>query len=477
MIAPGAALLTPDAMRAAEAAAIAAGAPALLLMERAAAAAAAAIMRFAPGLPALVLCGPGNNGGDGYGVALRLREMGLAVRVAASGPAVGEPAATMAARWHDGGALGAVESLDDAAPAPLLIDALFGTGLRRPLPDHVQAALDRLARANATVAAIDIPSGVDALTGAALGRPLAVDLTVTFGAMKRGHALGQGRELSGRVVVADIGITLPLNTARLVPRPVRGAMPSHTHKYRRGAVLVIEGDPRRGGAARLTALAALRAGAGVVTLVGAGEGVPADAIMRRNDAEGRAMLSDPRIDAIAIGPGLIDDQRGRDWLARLLAGDTPLVVDAGAFAVLPGALVPGSGAAAGFAKARAPLVLTPHDGEFARLFGPVGLDRIGAAQAAAVACGAVIVLKGAETVIAAPDGRAAVNTHAAPWLATAGSGDVLTGIIAALVAQGMTLFDAARAGVWLHGDAGRRGGPGLIADDIPALLPIILAAL
>jgi hydroxyethylthiazole kinase-like uncharacterized protein yjeF len=472
LIGPGAALLTPESMRAAETAAIEAGAPALLLMERAAAAATAAIMRFAPGIPALVLCGPGNNGGDGYGIACLLHDMGCAVRVAATGPAVGEPAATMAARWK-----GPVETLDATAPAPLLIDALFGTGLRRPLPNQVQAALDRLRKKGATVVAIDIASGVDALTGAALGRPLLADLTVTFGAMKRGHALGQGREVSGRMVVADIGIAIPDDAVHLVPRPTRTALPNQTHKYRRGAVLVIEGEPMRGGAARLTALAALRAGAGVVTIVGAGEGGPADAIMRRNDAEGRELLSDTRIGAIAIGPGLVDDQRGRDWLATLLAGHVPLVLDAGAFTALPGALLPGSGATAALMEASAPLVLTPHDGEFARLFGPVGADRIGAALAAAVSSGAVIVLKGAETVIAAPDGSAAVNTHAAPWLATAGSGDVLTGIIAALLAQGMTSFDAARAGVWLHGDAGLRGGPGLIADDIPTFLPRILGEL
>jgi hydroxyethylthiazole kinase-like uncharacterized protein yjeF len=471
-LAPGLALLTPDAMRAAEATAIRGGAPALLLMERAAAAAAKAIASFAPGRPALVLCGPGNNGGDGYGVALLLREMGFSVRVAALAPAVGDPAATMAARWD-----GAIETLDDAPAAPLIIDALFGTGLTRLLPDKAQAALDRMRNAGSTIVALDIPSGVDAMTGAALGRPLAAHLTIAFGAMKRGHALGQGQALSGRMVVADIGISIPKTETHLVPAPCRLPMPHDTHKYRRGAVLVIEGDPRRGGAASLTALAALRAGAGLVTLVGSGEMAPADAIMRRNDGEGRALLSDPRIAAIAIGPGLMDDQRGRDWVARLLAGTTPLVVDAGAFAVLPGALVPGSGASAGFAEAKAPLVLTPHDGEFARMFGPVGADRVGAALAAAVACGGVVVLKGAETVIASPDGRAAINTHAAPWLATAGSGDVLTGIITALIAQGMTLFDAARAGVWLHGDAGLRGGPGLIADDIPALLPTILAAL
>jgi hydroxyethylthiazole kinase-like uncharacterized protein yjeF len=460
---PGAALLTPDAMRTAEAAAIAAGTPALRLMERAAAAAALAINRFAPAQPVLVLCGPGNNGGDGYAIAALLRARGRSVRVAAIGPARGEPAATMATRWA-----GPVEALESAAPAPLIIDALFGTGLQRPLAALVQAALDRLRNSGATVIAIDTPSGIDAQTGACLGQPLPADLTICFGVMKRGQALGAGRALSGRIVIADIGVPLPDGGARLVPPPRRLPLPEGTHKYRRGAVLVIEGAPERGGAAQLTALAALRSGAGLVTLVGEGGIQPAAAIMRRSDAQGVALLADPRLGAVAIGPGLVADQRGRDWLYRLLAGDVPLVIDAGAFAALP---------PTGFAEARAPRVLTPHDGEFSRLFGAIGPDRVGAAAAAAVTGGGVIVLKGAETIIAAPDGRVGINLHAAPWLATAGSGDVLTGIIAALLAQGMAPFDAARAGVWLHGDAGIRGGPGLIADDLPGLLPAVLAAL
>ena len=471
-IAAGRPLLTPAETRAAEVNAIAAGVPALLLMERAAAAAVAAIGLYCPGRATLVLCGPGNNGGDGYAVACLLRDAGLPVRVAASGETTGEPAATVAARWG-----GPVERLGDVAPAPLIVDALFGTGLSRPLPEAVQAALDRLRPQARTVVAVDIASGIDALTGAPLGRPLVADMTVTFGAMKRGQVMGAGRAHSGRIVVADIGVETPDSAARLVPAPVAAPLPGNTHKYRRGAVHVIEGVARRGGAARLTALAALRAGAGVVTLVGPGDGAPADAVMRRNDTEGRAQLADPRLGAIAIGPGLVDDQRSRDWLMTVLAGDTPLVIDAGALALRFGAVAAGSGAYTAIADARAPRVLTPHDGEFARLFGPPGPDRIGAAQAAALATGATIVLKGAETVIADPDGRVAINTHAAPWLATAGSGDVLTGIIAALLAQGLAPYDAARCGVWLHGDAGIRGGAGLIADDLPALLPAVLEAL
>ena len=438
----------------------------MLLMERASAAAARAIRHFCPRRHALVLCGPGNNGGDGYGVALALRAAGVAVRVAADGPPPGEPAATMAARWD-----GPVEPLADAAPAPLIIDALYGTGLARPLGDAVQAAIDRLSGAGATVVAIDIASGIDALTGAALGRPLAAGLTVTFGAMKRGHVLGAGRQLSGRIVVADIGVDVS-GAVRLVGKPIARALPADTHKFRRGSVLVVAGDVARGGAARLTALAALRAGAGLVTMIGDGD-APVDAIMRRGDIEGVALLADPRTSAIAIGPGLTDSQRSRDWLVRVLGGTVPVVVDAGALAL--GIGLPGR--AALFAAATAPLVLTPHEGEFTRLFGPIGADRIAAVQAAAGRANAVVLLKGAETIIAAPNGRVAINVHASAWLATAGSGDVLTGIIAALLGSGMTPFEAAQAAAWLHGDAGVRGGAGLIADDIVALLPAVLRAL
>jgi hydroxyethylthiazole kinase-like uncharacterized protein yjeF len=276
--------------------------------------------------------------------------------------------------------------------------------------------------------------------------------------------LGQGLALSGALAVIDIGVPVAA-AAGLVQPPGLAGLAHDVHKYARGAVLVIEGDPRRGGAAGLAALAALRAGAGLVTLVGEGAAQPALALMRRHDAEGRALLADPRTRAVVIGPGLPDDRRSRDWLALLLAGHVPVVADAGALALLDDL------------PAAAPLLLTPHEGEFTRLFGPIGADRIAAVQAAAARSGAVVLLKGPATIIAAPDGRVAVNAHATPWLATAGAGDVLAGIIGALVGQGMALFDAACVGAWLHGDAGRRGGPGLIADDLPGLLPAVLASL
>lgn len=451
-------LVTADAMRAAEAAAIAAGTPALTLMERAAEGAARAILAFAPARRATVLCGPGNNGGDGYGIAAILAAAGVAVTVAADAPPAAEPAATMARRWA-----GKTVPLAEAPPAPLIIDALFGTGLARPLPDSAQAALDRV-RGSGRVVAIDIVSGLEADTGRALGRVLPAELTLTFGAAKPGQVLGEGAFVSGRLAVVDIGIAIdtPLAfTARpRLPGPARDA-----HKYARGWVMVVEGTPGHGGAAGLSGLAALRTGAGLVTLVGDGRDLPALALMRRSDEEAASLLTDARLGAVVIGPGMDADARARGWLKRLSWAGKPLVLDAGALRLLPQGPI------------GTPAVLTPHEGEFAQLFGPVGDDRLAAVQAAARACDAVVLLKGAATIIAAPDGRAAINSHASPWLATAGSGDVLAGMIAALIAQGLPLFEAAQAAAWLHGEAGLRLGPGGIADDLVAGLPAVLASL
>jgi hydroxyethylthiazole kinase-like uncharacterized protein yjeF len=454
---PGPPILTAAQMRAAEAAAIAAGTPGLTLMERAAAGAARAILAHHSASSAAVLCGPGNNGGDGWGIACLLAEAGVAVTVAADAPPASDPAASMAKRWT-----GPVVPLVEAPPAPLIIDALFGTGLGRPLPDGVQAALDRLRNHPATVVAIDIVSGVHADTGAALGRPLPATRTISFGAVKPGHVLAAGGALAGVLEVVDIGIAVA-SECRLTARPRLLPLPRDAHKYARGHVLVVEGD--LGGAAALAGLAALRTGAGLVTLAGDGTHMPALALMRRRDEEAFALLDDARLKSVVIGPGLGSDARAKKWLRRLRGGPRPLVIDAGALALLDGGLI-GS-----------PAVLTPHEGEFVRLFGPIGDDRIAAVQAAARAVEAVVLLKGAASITAAPDGRVAINNHASPFLATAGSGDVLAGMIGSLLAQGMAPFDAAHAAAWLHGEAGLRLGPGGIADDLVALLPAVLASL
>jgi len=455
-------LLTPAQMRAAEAAAIAGGTPALRLMELASAAAVAAIMAHVPRRHALVLAGPGNNGGDGYGVALGLAAMGLKVEVAALAPSRGGPAQDMAARWT-----GPVLALDAVQPAPLLIDALFGTGLDRPMPQVACAALARLAP-GATLVALDIVSNIDAGTGAALGPVQPAALTVAFGAAKPGHLLGEGVRTTGRLVTADIGIALPPAGLRRVPRPQRLAADLDTHKYARGAVLIVSGEAGRAGAARLASVAALRAGAGLVTLIGPDDRLPLDAVMHRCDADGLALLEDPRSRVVLIGPGLTDTPRARDWLARLLAGDRPLVLDAGALAlVTPETL----------RAATAPLLLTPHEGEFRALFGPAGDDRVAAVRAAAARTGAVVLRKGPQTLVAAPDGQVLLNDHAGPALATAGSGDVLAGVIAGLVAQGQGLFEAAACAAWLHGDAGLWAPAGLVADELPALVAAAIGRL
>ena len=445
-------------MRAAEAAAIAAGTPALILMERAAEGAARAIMAFAPARRATLLCGPGNNGGDGYGIAVALAAAGVAVTVAADAPPAGEPAATMARRWT-----GPVVPLAEAPAAPLIVDALFGTGLTRPLPASVQAALDRL-HGTGRVVAIDIASGLEADTGRALGRPLPAELTLSFGAAKPGHVLGDGAFVTGRLAVVDIGLAIDSPLA-FTARPRLEGPALTAHKYERGWVMVVEGTPGHGGASGLAGLAALRSGAGLVTLAGEAGPMPALALMRRSDDEAAALLTDKRLGAVVIGPGMDADARARGWLKRLSWAGKALVIDAGALRLLPRGPI------------GAPAVLTPHEGEFTQLFGPVGDDRLAAVQAAAASSGVVVLLKGAATIIAAPDGRAAINAHAGPYLATAGSGDVLAGMIAALIAQGLPLFEAAQAAVWLHGEAGLRLGPGGIADDLVASLPAVLAAL
>lgn len=455
-------LLAAAAMREAEGAAIAGGTSALALMERAAAGAARAILAYAPARRATILCGPGNNGGDGYGIALLLTAAGVTVTVAADAPPGAEPAATMAQRWRDAG--GAVVGLAEAPPAPLVIDALYGIGLSRPLPNNVQAAIDRL-RGAGRVVAIDIASGLNADTGALLGSPLTAELTVAFGAAKPGHVLGDGAAVSGRLAVIDIGVPLA-SDLRLTAPPRLVGPAAAAHKYTRGWVMMVEGTSGHGGAAGLAGLAALRCGAGLVTLAGeAGGRAPALALMRRSDDEAAALLADKRMGAVVIGPGMEAGPRARGWLRRLQWAGRPTVIDAGALRLLDPTIL------------GMPSVLTPHEGEFAQLFGPVGSDRLAAVRAAAVKTGAVVLLKGPATIIAAPDGRAAINAHAAPWLATAGAGDVLAGMVAALLAQGHPLFEAACAAAWLHGEAGRRLGPGGIADDLVASLPAVLAGL
>lgn len=452
----GRVILTAAEMRAAEEAAIAAGTPVEALMERAGKAAAEAIWRFAGPLPALVLCGPGNNGGDGYVIARELAARGVPVRVAALAEPRTPAAAAARASWD-----GPVETLRDAAPATLLIDALFGTGLTRPLETDVSDRLAALAAEAEVRIAIDLPSGAATDDGAILSPVPDYDLTVSFQTLKPSHLLQPAARHMGRLVVADIGIAAASDLAR-IGRPALTAPGPDTHKFSRGLVTVLAGG--MAGASVLAAEAAARAGAGAVRLQARQlvEGVSPAVVQMPGHALGR--LDDARIGALLVGPGLVVDAEGQGLLEAVLGLAHPLVLDAGALRLL---------AERGPADLR-DAILTPHDGEFRALFGERAGGKVERTRAAAAGIGAVIVYKGPDTVVAAPDGRAAIAT-APHWLASAGTGDVLAGTIAAMRAGGLDAFEAACAGVWLHGRAAELAGPGLIADDLVAQLRAAVA--
>lgn len=486
-------LLTTAEMRSADALTIAAGTPGYELMRRAGAAVADIGREMvAPGGRVLVLCGPGNNGGDGFVAARLLRNQELDVEVALFGEseALTGDAGLAFADW--GGPAGDAGTADPQR-ADVIIDALFGAGLSRDLDGDARRIVERINDGHRRVLAVDVPSGLDGDTGQVRGVAVRATRTVTFARRKPGHLLFPGRALCGPVTVADIGITDETITAVAGatfangPELWRGAFPqpsSDGHKYDRGHALVLSGGPMHTGAARLAAKAALRAGAGLVTVATGEFAIPIHAahltaIMLRQcngAADLDAILQDRRFNAVALGPALGVSAATRDAVAVALRSGRAVVLDADALTSFEGTATNLAGE--GRERPAWP-VLTPHDGEFARLFGgqPEIIDAPSKLQRAG--CGAalvdgVLVLKGSDTVIAAPDGRAAINENGTPYLATAGSGDVLTGIIAGLLAQGMPPFEAACAGVWLHAEAGRRFGPGLIAEDLPEALPGVL---
>jgi hydroxyethylthiazole kinase-like uncharacterized protein yjeF len=438
------AVVTAAEMRALEAAAVAAGDSEWQLMQRAGRLAADAIASFAGPASTLVAVGPGNNGGDGYVIASVLAARGWPVTVAR----LAEPASA-AARIAAAGWTGETVALADARPAKIFVDALFGTGLSRGLDPSASGGLTRLAADAAVRIAVDLPSGVATDSGMLLSPVVTADMTITFGALKRAHVLYPAAALMGRVVVADIGIGRPGTSLFRVARPVLPALAKDTHKYRRGHVAVVAGAMP--GAALLAARGAQRGGAGYVSVSGAA--LPPGSLVMADRAH--------EADCVVVGPGLGHDETARALLLRTLANSGRTVVDADAIGLLAGDL----GLVAGTGR-----VLTPHDGEFAHAFPDLAGDRIERARAAAMRADAVIVLKGPDTVVAAPDGRTGVNTHASPRLATAGSGDVLAGMIAALVARGLDAFDAACAAVWLHGDAALRGSDGMTAEDLVELV-------
>ena len=463
-------LLTPAEMARADAAAIAGGIPGLALMEAAGRAVArAAIRRFRP-VRTLVLAGPGNNGGDGWVAARLLEQAGWPVAVAPLAmPRAGTDAATVAARWRG---LVVPFAAAEMARAGLVIDAVFGAGLSKPVEGWVAEVLGAV---TAPILAVDVPSGLDGATGEVRGFAPQAALTVTFFRRKPGHLLLPGRRLCGEVVLADIGLPatvlpgLGIRAWRNGPWLWRLTRPGpEAHKYARGHVVVAAGAGMTG-AARLVAAGARRAGAGLVSI--AAPDAATAAVLRAGDPgvivteDGAAALADPRLGVWVIGPGLAPEASTRALLRQVVAAGRLVVADAGALR-----------AAAGDPRAVAGCaILTPHAGEFAALFGAPGADRPAAVRAAAAATGAVVVLKGADTLIAAPEGRLAINDNAPAWLATGGTGDVLAGIAAALLGQGLPPFEAAGAAVHLHGAAAEAAGPGLLAEDLPARLPAMLA--
>lgn len=489
----GCELLEPSEMARADAFAVQMGTASLMLMERAGTAVADAVARGPLTTRVLVLCGPGNNGGDGFVAARILAQRGFRVRLALLGDLerLAGDAAVVARQWK-----GPVDepAAVDLATCDLIVDALFGAGLARDLDGAAKALVERMAACGKPIVAVDLPSGLDGATGRVRGAAASARETVTFFRRKPGHLLEPGRGLCGKVRVADIGIpdeaiaavgpTAFVN----VPAAWQHAFPlpaTQGHKYDRGHAVVASGEAWTSGAARLAARGTLRAGAGLVTLACPASVLPLQAgsyaaIMTREaaDAAGLArLLEDPRLHTVVLGPGLGVGEETRRRVAAAAPGRR-LVLDADALTAFAGSR---PALAALLARAEA-AVVTPHEGEFARLFAGErevldAASKLARVRAAARTLSAVVLLKGPDTVVAAPDGRAMIAENAPPFLATAGAGDVLAGFVAGLLAQGMPAFEAASAAVWLHGEAAREAGPGLIADDLPEALRAVYGRL
>ena len=447
-------ILTAEAMRAAEQAAIDRGTGVETLMERAGAALAEAAYRFAGPMPVLILCGPGNNGGDGYVAARHLAARGVVVRVAALSSPNSEAAKWARSQWK-----GQVETLSvETAPAPLVIDALFGTGLKHGLEDDISKEFSHLCQAAIVSIACDLPSGVETDSGAELSGVPDFDMTVTFGAMKPAHLLHPAMHKCGRLVLAEIGIEADASWHEIGP-PVLPQLDPGGHKYDRGLVHALAGTMP--GAIALSAKAAAHAGAGYVRVSTSRpiHGLPSSVVQVDT-----AQVNDERIGCLLVGPGLGDLPQ---VLTLALTSKAPKVVDADGLTHLGDpARLKGQDA-----------IITPHEGEFRKLFGDLEGAKPERALDAARRSGAVVVYKGPDTLVASPEGRLGFAPSAHPWLASAGTGDVLAGIIAAMRARGLGSFEAACAGVWLHGRAAEIAGRQLIADDLAEAISAAIASL
>ncbi len=480
-------LLPTRAMAQVDSTAIASGIAGATLMEHAGAAVVRAMIERLPPGRVLVLCGPGNNGGDGYVVGRRLAGAGWPVRIAALDDPwkLGGDAALAARSWK-----GKIEGLHEPARGSfdILVDALFGAGLTRPLAPALGARLHALASHNPRVVAVDVPSGVDGTTGEVSPGAVAADLTVTFATLKPAHVLEPARSIMGEVRCADIGIpeaAVAAHDAGLRvngPSGWAGNLPRRTalaHKYAFGHALVLGGGAASTGAASMAAIAAARVGAGLVTVAAPADALPiyaghAPSLLTRpmeNAADLGRLLEDRRFNAVLMGPAFGLGRHTHAVLERLLEAGLPCVLDADALTTL--------GRSAAWRHGRklpASAVLTPHDGEYARLFASSG-DRLARARQGAARAGSVLLLKGPDTVIAAPDGRARVNAAAPANLATAGTGDVLAGLVLGLLAQGMPAYDAASAAAWLHARAAERCPTPMIATDLLERIPGVLVEL
>ena len=482
------AILTCEEVRAAEQMAVQAGIPLWGLMQKAGQACADVLHAEFPEGRVVVLAGPGNNGGDAFVAAQRLRDLGRNVWVFDLAP-------TRERSLEGRNALealsGARQSMEDLrlSPDDVVLDGLFGAGLSRALTGEAAYAVEQVNASGANVVSIDVPSGVNGDVGDVVGPAIRADVTVTFCCKKAAHVLQPASELCGEVIPAEIGFgrfveaagagRLHENSPALWTLKLRWPS-AHAHKHRRGRLAVVTGPIASTGAARLAAQAGVRAGAGQVTLLcpPAALMVVAGAVMAPltasfKDTHELIALTDTA-DAVVIGPAAGVNDKTRANIEALAKADRTLVLDADAITVFKGEAETLGG------LLEAPAVLTPHIGEFERLFPGLmaqSANKIAAVRAAAKQVGAVVLLKGSDTVIAAPDGRAAVNIHATPFLATAGSGDVLAGIIGGLLAQGLEAFDATCAGAWMHGDAGIRAGAGMTAEDLDQSLRQTIAAL